>query len=271
MPRPFLDRIGERYGKIEIIARAKIDRGDRPVWIYRCDCGNVKEIMASHLYKGGTKSCGCTKTYNGRKMKHGGADTREYKIWGGLRSRCNNANNPSYNNYGAKGIKVCERWENGFSNFLEDMGLAPSKRHTIDRIDNNGDYEPGNCRWATYTQQNNNKSDNVFLEFNGVVMQVAQWAKEFGVSYAYINNRRYRYNDTIADIANRLNYNPLNKDLYSPPSYRLPVYKHKNLSLQLKDWSKVLNCTYSTIYRDVVKLGKTLDMFIMERGLKLST
>jgi hypothetical protein len=108
------------------------------------------------------------------------SQTKEYRTWGHIRNRCNNKNSAAYRLYGARGIKVCERWKK-FENFLADMGPSPSPSHSIDRIDNDGNYEPGNCRWATTQEQAANKRNNVRFTFHGVTRIKEEWAKHFGI------------------------------------------------------------------------------------------
>ena len=119
-----------------------------------------------------------------------GRDLREYSIWKGMRKRCNNPRCKSFNNYGARGIKICERW-NDYSSFLSDMGRCPIGM-TLERIDNNGDYQPSNCRWATRKEQNNNKRNHRILEFEGRKQNLAQWATEVGVPASILSNRLRR-------------------------------------------------------------------------------
>lgn len=130
---------------------------------------------------------------NQNSLKHGFArrngKTLEYRIWIALRTRCNNPKSTAYRLWGGRGIKVCERW-NSFRNFLEDMGPIPTPQHTIDRFPNNdGDYEPGNCRWATRAEQNGNRRNNRILELNGVKKTGAQWARDLGITQATLNER----------------------------------------------------------------------------------
>jgi hypothetical protein len=115
------------------------------------------------------------------RSQHGGYGTPEYSVWSAMRARCLNPAHSNYRHYGGRGIQVCERWES-FANFLADMGPRPSLRHSIERTDSNGNYEPGNCRWATPAEQARNKSTNRFFTLNGETMCLTDWAKRLGVS-----------------------------------------------------------------------------------------
>jgi len=126
---------------------------------------------------------------NGQYEKtHGLCGTREHNSWKQLRQRCNNPKDPSYHRYGGRGIKVCERW-GSFENFLQDMGQCPEGKKSIDRVDNNGDYEPLNCRWATNKEQSQNRRTNSLIEFRGEVKCISQWAEEIGIQKATIRAR----------------------------------------------------------------------------------
>jgi hypothetical protein len=117
----------------------------------------------------------------GPRETHGKSKTPEFICWEHMRHRCYNPKTKCYHNYGGRGIKVCDRWLHSFSNFVEDMGMRPSGRHTLERIDNDGNYEPSNCKWATYVEQINNRRTNRFLEFDGKRLTMAQWARELGI------------------------------------------------------------------------------------------
>ena len=106
-----------------------------------------------------------------------------------MKRRCNNKNDAAYNNYGGRGIKVCERWDKSFENFLEDIGNAPSEKYSIDRIDNNGDYCPENCKWSTRLEQGNNKRSNVMLEYNNECLSLMEWSRKTGITYAALQYR----------------------------------------------------------------------------------
>lgn len=133
------------------------------------------------------------------RIKHGharkGHISLEFHSWASMLSRCTNPKDANFYLYGERGIAVCARWLNSFENFLTDMGPRPSKSHTIDRYpDKNGNYEPGNCRWATKLEQGNNTRRNVLLEFAGKRQTIAQWAREIGIKAATIRDRVHRYN-----------------------------------------------------------------------------
>ncbi len=179
-------QVGERYGRLVIICevapRCSPGGSVKRYFLCRCDCGREKEIRFSNLCRGQTVSCGCyrppVESYVGENY-HGMKDSDEYGIWKGMKKRCYSPNEGDYRNYGGRGIKVCDRWKSSFKAFYEDMGPRPSKSHSIDRIDGNGDYEPGNCKWSTRREQNRNRRDNRNYTFQGKTMCLADWAAEF--------------------------------------------------------------------------------------------
>lgn len=166
---------------------------------YLCVCGAVKEIKVYSVRTGTTKSCGCKKKDHAvvigrRNRTHGSYGTRTYRIWQGMLARCYSGG--GVDRYGRRGISVCDRWqgENGFANFLADVGDCPSGVHCLDRHpNNNGNYEPGNVRWATYRQNNRNRSDNILVGFRGEVKCVSEWADQVGVTAGALAYRIERW------------------------------------------------------------------------------
>jgi hypothetical protein len=156
----------------------------------RCTkCGKEKYVRRHPMMMGRTNNCGCVRNAQESKMNGCRRNPKEYSAWLSMRDRCYNPNAKQFKNYGARGIRVCERWMKNFTAFYEDMGNSPEGM-TLDRIDNNGDYEPGNCRWASHKQQNRNKRDNAFLELNGERRTVAEWAEYLGVGYSTLHERK---------------------------------------------------------------------------------
>lgn len=169
------------FGRLTAIAPLRT--GGRWCWECKCVCGATTTVMEKYLLSANTTSCGCLhrEQLAARNTKHGnairGRVSREHKIWSHMKDRCHNANAKDYRHYGGRGIKVCERWLESFENFLADMGVCPPK-HQLERINNNGNYEPGNCRWATRTEQMRNTRKNVMLTFQGKTMPISQWAEQ---------------------------------------------------------------------------------------------
>lgn len=179
-----IDITGMRFGKLIAIDRVENSKSGKARWRCRCDCGEISEVQSTNLKSGASTSCGCVhkERLAARVFVHGGYGSRTYTSWINMHSRCNNSRNTHFHNYGGRGIEICERW-NDFANFLADMGEKP-KGLSIDRIDNNGNYEPGNCRWSTRKEQNLNKRNTLFIgdeklmdvaERTGVKASILRW------------------------------------------------------------------------------------------------
>jgi hypothetical protein len=188
----FIDLTGQRFGRLVALRTDGRYRSEFR-WRVCCDCGAEKTVLGTNLRSGYTQSCGCLhaeKTVAANTI-HGMRYSAEFRTWTAIRDRCTNANSKSYSNYGGRGIKVCERWRE-FSAFYADMGPRPSRAHSIDRIDVNGNYEPGNCRWATASQQARNTRKTLYLEFRGKRLPMADIADMIGVTYSTLENRLRR-------------------------------------------------------------------------------
>lgn len=186
--------IGTRFGRLVVIGPGR--RIDREVsWPTLCDCGKKKLVTGYQLRSGQTQSCGCLGKERRREAvtKHGLVAGGEwhplYRTWLTMKQRCYNPRVSKFDSYGARGIRVCDEWREDFAAFVRDVGPRPSKRHTIERIDNNGNYEPSNVKWATWKQQGRNKRTNVNLTFRGKTQCLAAWAEELGIQFSTLSYR----------------------------------------------------------------------------------
>lgn len=185
------DKRGERYGILTILSKDSVRSVPGQCYVtVQCDCGEVKSVRYASLRSGRTVSCNCLKKTYGLLHGHNRAEQRtaEYKAWDSMLSRCNRPSAKYYNDYGGRGISVCARWSL-FTNFLSDMGNRPSPKHSLDRINNEGNYGPDNCRWATTLEQSENKRSNIVFEINGVSKCLSAWCRQFGVDYMKVYNR----------------------------------------------------------------------------------
>lgn len=186
--------MGTRFFRLVVLREIPARRSLKYVECH-CDCGRLIEIRVAHLYNGHCRSCGCFAAEESARRAeiHGMYLTAEYRAWGNMKARCYNTRNASYARYGGRGIAVCERWQHSFERFLDDMGPRPSSAHSLDRFpDNNGNYEPGNCRWATKAEQANNLSSNRTITLDGVTRTAAEWASMTGLAPSVIYKRAKR-------------------------------------------------------------------------------
>lgn len=185
--KTLLNLHGQRFGSLTVIGTESGVKGRRRrFWLCKCDCGNVCNKLQDTLRKGNAKSCGCIKRKQTieRFTTHGLTDSRAYEIWCGMKKRCSNPKSRFWTHYGGRGIRVCDRWGSSFANFFADMGHPPDGM-TIDRIDNDGDYEPRNCQWATRLVQSRNTRRNIHLTWRGKTQCVSGWAQELGIPYRF--------------------------------------------------------------------------------------
>jgi hypothetical protein len=174
---------GRYYGRLYVLRRAGSGTSRRAMWMCLCDCGATSTARGDCLRRGEASSCGCFQRESLARRKpgttHGKSGSPEWFSWKNMRTRCENPGRPDWGRYGGRGIVVCDRWQD-FLNFLSDMGPRPTGT-TLDRIDSNGDYEPGNCRWATDIEQQNNKRNNHRIEYAGRTQTITEWARETGL------------------------------------------------------------------------------------------
>ncbi len=191
------DLTAQRFGRWKVLKLTRtIQRSlyKEAVWLCKCDCGTEREVRTRLLLKGrgGSTSCGCARTETIRALQprrtHGKSKHPLYKIWKTMRQRCNNPRSRKYPIYGGRGIKICSRWDS-FEAFLEDMEKGWSVGLQIDRINNNGNYEPGNCKWSTPQEQSNNTRSNILLKIEERSMTLAEASRQYGIKPGTI---RYR-------------------------------------------------------------------------------
>lgn len=185
--------LGRRFGRLTVISRASNNKRGKARWLCQCECGRKKVILADSLLSGKTISCGCYRKEvapHNNLPKHGMTGTRLWTIWCGMKSRCCYTKNIAFKDYGGRGIKICSEWLHNFSAFQEwalKSGYADNL--TIDRINCNGNYEPSNCKWSTYEEQENNRRDTVYLTIQGQSLPVSEWARKVGIPAATLRSR----------------------------------------------------------------------------------
>lgn len=204
--RKFTDLTGKKFGRLLVQAEVRKPPSKRIYWACLCDCGNTHTVRPDQLVSGEIVSCGCymREAVARRETVHGharrGSHSAEFEAWGALRERCNKPSSPEYKNYGGRGITVCQRWDESFQSFFDDVGRRPSPKHSLDRIDVNGNYEPGNVRWALYETQVNNKRNTVYFEPYGVRVPVSILARAVGMNRNTLKARLEHGFDLVSAI-----------------------------------------------------------------------
>lgn len=199
------DMVGQRYGRLAVVSvdTARVFQYGKnkpiPYLVCKCDCGNTKSIIATSLKRSLTLSCGCLRNERIRATRttHGQSTTvkgrqkvsKEYKAWSHMLGRCYNQNDSKYHVYGGRGVNVCSRWRESFENFYADVGPAPSRAHSLDRRDVDGNYEPGNVRWATALEQAYNKQDTVKIVYKGEVFTLLSLSERTGIPKETLRQR----------------------------------------------------------------------------------
>lgn len=244
-----------RYGRLKVLKRTKTKQYERQTVTYvkcLCDCGTKKYIRRDHLMQGHTLSCGCLHKELSAAVHttHGDSKTKEYRTWFRMLQRCYNKNVANYGKYGGRGISVCKRWRNSYKNFISDMGKCPNTKWSINRIDNDGNYTPENCEWASDTKQANNKSNNVRISYGGKTKTVSQWARELNMPQATLYQRLFNFGYSVAEAFGT--------------KIRKCVRKGDDFTVNgktqgLKAWAEELGIPYKTLWARVYNFNWDLD------------
>lgn len=187
----FTDITGQTFGRLIVMGRAENTKPGKVRWKCLCVCGGTTITGTHELRSGNTKSCGCfgKEQLDDARTTHDKSNTPEYNTWCHMKGRCHNPKNVGFKDYGGRGIIVCNEWRNDFMAFFDHVGSKPSENHSIERIDNNGNYEPGNVRWAMPKEQNNNQRSNHNITFQGAKKTRAQWAETLGINKGTLSSR----------------------------------------------------------------------------------
>lgn len=210
MPK-LVDLTGKKFGRWTVLKRDLTIKKPGAMWECECACGTKRTVCAQGLKNGDSSSCGCynrevqRKSCIERNTTHKKSKTQTYFTWMNMIQRCTNPKNPKYRIYGHRGIRVCERWLK-FENFLADMGERPFKNYSIDRINNNGNYEPENCRWASPQEQARNQTKTRLIKYNGKTQTLMEWAEETGIPHYNLHQRLSKLGWSIERALNEKAY-----------------------------------------------------------------
>lgn len=259
--KDYSEWFGKKQGKLKIISEKSLPKtnGKKSLHlICECDCGNTYRTIPSNIVNGKVFSCGCAKKQRFSPPSHGMSNTRFYKIWSGILKRCNNEKEPAYLNYGGRGIKVCDKW-NDFVGFKEDMhdeyeehvkqyGEADT---SIERIDVNGNYTKENCTWATRKEQNTNTRQVKHYEYNGEMLDLAEIARREGIKYNTLRARIFQYGWSLEMALERSQLIGTKK--------RTAMYSYKGEKLPLKKIAELEGIGYTTMFNRIKDIGLSLE------------
>ena len=205
MGRKCINLTGERFGKLTAISIDHKGNGSRTYWKCKCDCGGTRIVSNDHLRNGDVTDCGCYRKHISHWQKHNMSNSRLYTIWSLMKQRCHNKKRVEYKDYGGRGIKVCDEWLNSTTFIDWALNNGYSDELTLDRIDNNGNYCPSNCRWVDKKTQMRNRRNNHCVTYKGQTKTLTEWAEENGLTYAQLLKRLklgWSFEETISKPIN---------------------------------------------------------------------
>lgn len=239
---------GQKFNKLLVVKETEQRECGNIVWECLCECGKTTYASGTSIKRGNKKSCGCLHKESMQKLMstHGKSKTAEYRSWCSMINRCSNKNSDDYKDYGGRGIKVCDRWRNDFTEFLKDMGERPSKLHSIDRIDVDGDYDPTNCRWDDKKEQAENRRNNLYYEYKGEILSINEWANKYNMSpkllYARLNTQGWSIEKSLTT-----KLNGSNKQHKLTKENRKDIYNLYKKGMYYKDIAKIFDVSVATI------------------------
>ncbi len=192
-----LDIQGQKFGRLLAIRPTGARTGGSVVWECLCDCGATAFTSVAKLREGGTKSCGCL--CREVHTTHGMSGSPEYRVWRSMLDRCSNPNSSRWHTHGSRGIKVCDSWSSSFDNFYKDMGSRPHDGLSLERVNNSGNYEPGNCKWGTATEQAENRRTTRLFTLDGTTQSLKAWCRALDIPYLRTYKRIFYANRSFEE------------------------------------------------------------------------
>lgn len=250
LPAGVKDIAGKPFGKLTAISYAGTNLGSQAgaYWHCRCECGTEKILSAGAMRSGNIQSCGCTKL-----AADGMSSSAEYRVWHGMKRRCYETRRRDYKYYGGRGIAVCERWRTSFVNFFADMGPKPFPEAQIERVDNDGNYEKSNCKWATQEEQKQNTRNVRKLTYNGETLSIGEWAKKLGIDRSTLRLRLDKGWPLEEVFSSEISF---------VPRSTARILTCNGESLTMRAWARKLGIVHSTIAKRIDKQDWTMEQVI---------